>query len=103
MQWKITRQGEAIVLDEDMPNWPTDDIPFKGSVSGAHFVAQDIEPGEGVCAFRGGELTGTFSDDRLTFEASETLRWGSLEHPAVVERRWTGHALTVSANSAAPR
>src|SRR5215471_4075947 len=50
--WKITRQNESIVLDEDMPNWPTDDIPFKGTVSGTRFVAQDVELGAGICAFR---------------------------------------------------
>jgi len=88
--WLITQNGASITLDEDMQNWPTDDVPFRGLVTDKHFAAQDVEAGGGVCAFRGGELDGTFSDDGLTFDALETLRWGSSEHFVTVQRRWRG-------------
>src|SRR5258707_12056981 len=34
--WRITQTGDAVTLDEDMPNWPTDDVPYAGSLSGTH-------------------------------------------------------------------
>jgi hypothetical protein len=64
-----------------------------GSLSGTHFAATEVEPGTGVCQFRGGDLSGSFSEDGLHFEASETLRWGSSEHPVIVQRHWTGRRL----------
>jgi len=91
--WRITQDGASITLDEDMQNWPTDDVPFRGSLTDSRFAAQDVEAAGGVCAFRGGELEGTFSDDRLTFEALETLRWGSSEHFVTIQRRWRGRHL----------
>jgi len=92
--WRIiTQEQDTITLDEDMPNWPTDDIPFRGRLTGTHFDAEDVEVGGGVCAFRGGELTGVFSDDGLTFQATETLHWGSTEHFSTVQRRWMGRRL----------
>lgn len=99
--WRITQENDTILLDEDMPNWPTDDTPFHGRLTGTHFAAEDVEAGGGVCAFRGGELTGTFSDDGLTFEAMETLHWGSTEHVTTVQRRWNGRRLPVAVTSAA--
>ena len=91
--WRITRTGDSVTLDEDTPNWPTDDVPYSGQLNGMHFVANDVESGGGVCAFRGGDLSGSFSDDGLTFEAMETLRWGSVEHSVVVQRHWSGRRL----------
>jgi hypothetical protein len=91
--WRITQTADSVTLDEDMPNWPTDDIPYSGSLSGSRFIATEVEPGLGVCQFRGGDLSGSFSEDGLHFEASETLRWGSAEHPTTVQRHWTGRRL----------
>jgi len=91
--WRITQQGTAITLDEDMSNWPTDDIPFSGSLDGARFTATDVEPGGGACMFRGGQLTGGFSDDGQTFDATETLTWGSSGGAVTVTRHWTGRRL----------
>lgn len=88
--WNITRTNESVMLDEDIPNWPTDDIPYAGSVSGTRFVASYAQPASGVCAFRGGTLSGSFSDDGLTFEAFETLAWGPSERQVTVRRRWIG-------------
>ena len=88
--WRITQTGDSVTLDEDMPNWPTDDVPYSGSLNGTHFTATDVEAGNGVCQFRGGELSGSFSEDGLHFEASETLVWGSSGR---VQRHWTGRRL----------
>lgn len=84
--WRITQENDTITLDEDMPNWPTDDVPFHGRLTA-------VETAGGVCAFRGGELPGTFSDDGLTFEAMEMLHWGSTGHVTTVQRRWNGRRL----------
>jgi hypothetical protein len=77
-------------LDEDMPNYPTDDIPFTGSLSGTHFTAEYRQEASGACNFRGGTFTGTFSDDGLHFDAVEVLMWGATGNDAVVQRHWTG-------------
>ena len=91
--WRITQTGNSVTLDEDTPNDPTDDILYAGSLSGTHFTAADAEAGGGVCQFRGGDLSGSFSEDGVHFEASETLLWGSSEHPVKVQRHWTGRRL----------
>jgi hypothetical protein len=88
--WRITQVGDSLTLDEDMSNSPTDDIPYSGSVNGTQFAATDVESGAGVCQFRGGELIGSFSDDGLHFEATETIMWGSSQNPVKVQRHWTG-------------
>ena len=88
--WRITQAGESVTLDEDMRNWPTDDVPYSGTLSSTRFTAGDVEAGDGVCQFRGGELTGKFSEDGQRFEASETLLWGST---GKVERHWTGRRM----------
>ena len=91
--WRITRNGASITLDEDMRNWPTDDVPFSGTLSGQQFTATEVESGGGVCRFLGGKLAGTFSSDDQSFDATETLMWGSPANPVRVQRHWTGHAL----------
>jgi hypothetical protein len=91
--WRITQNGDSITLDEDMANWPTDDTPFSGSLSGTQFVAADVESGGGVCQFRGGQLVGSFSADGQSFDATEVLLWGPLESPVRVQRHWTGRRL----------
>jgi hypothetical protein len=88
--WRITQTGDSVILDEDMPNWPTDDIPYYGSLTGTHFAAADVESGNGVCQFRGGELSGSFSEDGRHFDAMETLVWGATDYQVRVQRHWTG-------------
>ena len=93
VDWRITITGGSILLDEDMRNWPTDHIPFSGTLSGRQFTAT-YTSGDNylqfVCQFKGGTLTGTFSDDSSSFEALETLVWGPLGGETTVQRRWIG-------------
>ena len=91
--WQVKISGSSVSLDEDMSNWPTDHIPYTGVLEGDDFNAR-YSQGEDylrwVCQFKGGELTGRFSSDRKTFEATERLVWGPPESETVVQRRWTG-------------
>src|SRR5688572_30642690 len=63
VEWRITITGGSILLEEDMPNFPTDHIPFSGSLIGRQFTATyDTGPDylKWACQFKGGTLTGTF-------------------------------------------
>ena len=88
--WRIMQASDSVTLDEDMPNWPTDDIPYSGSVTGTQFTAAYVQTGDGVCHFRGGDLSGSFSADGLHFDAVENLSWGSSANEVRVQRHWTG-------------
>jgi len=85
--WNVTITGTTVTVDEDMANFPTDDVLFSGVISGVDFTAQHMQQPAGVCLFAGGTLTGTFSNDFSTFTADETLRWG-VENQTIVKRRW---------------
>jgi hypothetical protein len=94
VEWNINISGNSISLDEDMPNWPTDDIPYSGTLSGTQFNATYSSGSDylrWVCQFREATLTGTFNADFSTFEAMETLAWGTPETGTTVQRRWSGH------------
>lgn len=89
--WRVTIVRQSIVLEEDMSNWPTDHIPFSGTLEGQEFNAryfQGDDYARWVCQFREAHLAGRFSADFLTFEAMETLVWGVPGQGTVVERRW---------------
>ena len=64
VDWRVTITGDSILLEEDMRNWPTDHIPFSGTLSGRQFSATYTNGDNYVqfyCQFKGGTLTGTFS------------------------------------------
>ena len=46
VDWRITITGGSILLDEDMRNWPTDHIPFSGTLSGRQFTATYTSGGQ---------------------------------------------------------
>jgi hypothetical protein len=97
VEWRITMTGEQVSLDEDMRNWPTDDVPFAGRLSGVQFTASYASGSDYaryVCQFREGTLSGTFSSDFSTFDAVETLIWGTPETQTVVQRHWVGSRLS---------
>jgi hypothetical protein len=96
VEFNIKIEGSAISMDEDMPNWPTDDIPYKGTLSGNELtVAFDNGPDwlKWTCQWRGATLSGRFSDDRSTFDATEKVFWGTVEAGTTVTRRWSGRAV----------
>jgi len=86
--WRVVISGNTVTLDEDMANWPTDDIPYAGTLNGLQFAAQYTQAPVGVCQFAGATLTGTFSDDFSTFTADETVRWGDGTAQTIVQRQW---------------
>jgi hypothetical protein len=86
--WRVVFNGTAVSLDEDMSNWPTDHIPFSGTLSGLQFTAQYTQEPAGPCLFAGGTLSGTFSDDLSTFTANEILHWGEGATQTTVQRQW---------------
>ena len=96
VEWRITIDGNAILLEEDMHNWPTDHIPFSGTLRERRFTAT-YSSGDDylrwVCQFKGATLSGTFSQDLLSFEALEELTWGPPGDETKVQRRWIGFRL----------
>jgi len=83
-------------MDEDMRNWPTDDTPYTGTLSGTQFAATYSQPQQaGVvgCQFLGGELSGSFSEDGLHFDAVETNVWVAAGNEVRMQRHWTGSRL----------
>lgn len=93
IEWRITTEDPAILLEVDMLNYPDDHMRYAGMSTGRQF-AGSYETGadyvDFFCEVRAGELTGTFSADRLSFEATETLIWGPTDHERSIERRWAG-------------
>jgi hypothetical protein len=89
--WSIVINGTSVTMNEDMVNWPTDHIPYTGSLSGQQFTASHNQGDDylrWVCQFKNGELTGSFSPDFSTFDAQETLVWGTGATETRVLRRW---------------
>ena len=92
--WNVSINGTSVILDEDMNNSPTDDVPFKGALDGLRFTAtydQGADYLQWVCQFKGGDLSGMFSADFSTFDAEEVLVWGAGAGETRVTRRW--HAI----------
>jgi hypothetical protein len=95
VEWRLTVTADSIALDEDMRNWPTDDNLYSGHLDSAQFAASyagDSNYAASVCQFRGGTLTGHFTSDS-TFEAVETLVWGTPGTETTVTRNWKGSRL----------
>ena len=93
--WRISVTSDAIHLDEDMGNWPTDDLPYAGQLGGAQFSAAYTSPSnyaDFACQFREARISGTFTSDS-TFEAEETLFWGPPAAETSVKRHWHGSRL----------
>jgi len=94
--WNIRIEGSSISMDEDLPNWPTDDVPFAGVLNGNEFKVEYFNGPDYlgyVCRWRGATLSGRFSDDRSTFEAIENVFWGTPEGGTTITRQWSGHAV----------
>lgn len=90
--WRITLSGNAISMDEDMRDWPTDDIPYSGHLDHAQFATSYMNRSnyaDVVCQFREASFDGRFTSDS-TFDAVETLVWGRPGAETTVKRHWTG-------------
>ena len=97
VEWNIQMTGSSITLDQDLPNWPSDDLPYSGTVRGSHFEGTYYQGDDylrWVCQFRGATITGDFDADFSTFQAVETLGWGTPETGTSVERRWVARRVT---------
>jgi hypothetical protein len=93
IEWRITTEEAAILLEVDMNNYPTDHMRYSGTSTGRQFAGSYATGSEYLdffCELRGGKITGSFSADLLTFEATETLIWGPPDEERTVNRRWTG-------------
>jgi len=93
IEWRITTEDPAILLEVDMVNYPTDHMRYTGTSTGLDFTgayATGSEYLDFFCELRGGRLTGNFSADHSTFNATETLIWGPPSEERTVTRRWTG-------------
>jgi hypothetical protein len=93
VSWGITIEGNSIALDEDLANWPTDHVPYKGTLNGQQFTATyDNGPDYLVyaCQFKGGRLSGSFNADFSAFDAVEILEWGPPGGETRVRRQWAG-------------
>jgi hypothetical protein len=97
VEWNIQMTGSSITLDQDLPNWPSDDLPYTGSVRGTHFEGTYYQGDDylrWVCQFRAATIAGDFNADFSTFQAVETLGWGTPESGTSVERRWVARRVT---------
>jgi hypothetical protein len=92
VEWRITMTTDGISLDEDMRNFPTDDLPYSGHLAGAQFTATYTSASnyaDFVCQFREATISGSFTSDS-TFDAVETLVWGRPGMETTVKRHWNG-------------
>jgi hypothetical protein len=95
VDWRIAVTADTILLDEDVRNWPTDDIPYTGHLDGGQFTTSyksGSDYDSYVCQFRESTLTGRFTSDS-TFDAVETLVWGRPGFETTVVRHWNGSRL----------
>ena len=94
VEWRITTEEAAILLEVDMVNYPVDHMRYAGTSTGLDFAGSYATGSEYVdffCELRGGRLSGNFSADHSTFDATEeTLIWGPPSEERTVTRRWTG-------------
>jgi hypothetical protein len=92
IEWRVTIASGSILLEQDMANWPSDHLPYAGHLAVRQFSAEYSSGSDYLKytgQFRGGTLTGTFSEDFTSFEAQETLVWGAPGAETIAQRRWT--------------
>jgi hypothetical protein len=93
--WQVRLGDETIELDQDMANWPMDHLAYAGRRAGRQFQATYWNGDDylrWMCQFREATLTGTLSEDGLSFEADEVLAWGPPGGDVTVRRHWTVRA-----------
>ena len=93
IEWRITTENAAILLEVDMASYPVDHMRYSGTLTGTGFggsYATGSNYLDFFCELRGGTLSGNFSADFRSFDATETLIWGPPGEERTVERRWSG-------------
>ena len=93
VEWRITTVDAAILMEVDMSNYPVNHMRYTGTSSGLEFTGSyetGAEYADFFCELRAGRLTGFFSSDHSTFDATETLIWGPASQERTVTRHWTG-------------
>jgi hypothetical protein len=93
IEWRITTEAAAILLEVDMSNYPVNHMRYAGTSSGLEFTGAYETGAEYLdffCELRAGRLRGFFSSDHSTFDATETLIWGPATQERTVTRHWTG-------------
>jgi hypothetical protein len=96
IEWRITTDAPTILLEADIVNWPANHMRYTGTLTGNQFAgsyATEAEYSDSFCEVRGGRLSGSFSADMLSFDATETLIWGPPDEERTVQRRWTASKL----------
>jgi len=96
-QWRMnTGSSGSIFLQQDITNTPNIQPTFSGTIDGLNFVANSSNIGSAFlpsCLFRNSTLTGKFSPDFRTFNASEFMTWGSPGAETTIQRNWLGSAV----------
>ena len=88
-KWRITITAESILLEQDDDGLSY--IPFAGTLTDRQFTAAYSGGGDNPevsCRYRGGTLTGSFSEGLSSFEAVDTSVWASPGGEMTVQRRW---------------
>jgi hypothetical protein len=88
--WQVTLTGASVLLE--MERSSIDHSPYSGTMTGRQFIATSSTGSnylETACQFKGGTLTGSFSEDLSSFQATENLVWGPPERETTVQLHWT--------------
>ena len=93
VQWRVTTNPGAIMLEQDLQNFQTTDLaPFSGVLNGQDFSASATSNGNFLksttCIFRGSTLKGRFSPDFTAFDATEELAFGQIGSEVHVQKHW---------------
>ena len=89
--WTIKEDATSITLIEAAGAIDLRTPYYTGSLTGSQFTASTWQDGGFDCFVWGGDLSGSFSADRLTFDAIETIEYRHLgESPMQVRRHWIG-------------
>ena len=95
-QWRVNMGSGSIFLQQDLTNTPNLQPTFSGTLDGQNFLANSSNIGSALlpsCLFRNSALTGQFSPDFRTFNASEVMTWGSPGAETTIQRNWVGAAV----------
>jgi hypothetical protein len=93
LTWLVTYNGSEVQLDENVANYPTDDLDFRAPLIGPNRAfSATYSMGSNyagyICQFKEATLVGTFNDELTVMEGTETLVWGLPDNETRVVRTW---------------